>query len=180
MKTKSTRLALISLAMLAPWAGPAQAERADRDKPIQLEAQRSTVDDAKKVQVLEGDVLLTQGTLTIRSDKIVITEDNLGFQMGVATGGKNGLAHFRQKREGKDEYIEGEAERIEYNTRDEVAELFRRAWVQSGHPKSAKGTTPQRVRAVIQPKKKDGATPAETSDKKSEPLQLKGSKDLIE
>jgi lipopolysaccharide export system protein LptA len=108
------------------------AERADRNKPINVEANSLAVDDEKHVQLLDGDVLLTQGTLTIRANKMIITEDAQGFQRGVATGGPKGKAYFRQKRESRQDYIEGEAERIEYNTRTEIAELFSQAWVKSG------------------------------------------------
>lgn len=186
-------------ALLAACAQPALAERADRDKPIQLEAQRVTVDDAKKIHILEGDVVLTKGTLVLQSDKVVVSEDQYGFQKGTAFGGKNGLARFRQKREGKDEYVEGEAERIEYDTRNDVAELFRRAWVKSGEDQvkgdyiwydsisekylvtagesgDPKGPPP-RVRAIIQPKSK-GALPPEAPPRKGERLDLRGAGDL--
>lgn len=188
------RLAL-PLTALAIAASPVFAERADRDKPLQLEANRVTIDDAKKIQILEGDVVIIKGTLIIKSDRVVITEDQYGFQKGTAFGGKDGLARFRQKREGKDEFIQGEAERIEYNTNNEVAELFHRAWVQSGEDEVrgdyiwydsinekylvTSGETrdpkapPQRVRATIQPKNKDAPPPA-PSPKKGDKLELKG------
>ena len=86
-------------------AASALAERADREKPISLEANRISVDDVKKVQIYEGNVVLSQGTLVIRSDKLVVTQDADGFQKGVAYGGPGGLARFKQKREGKDEFI---------------------------------------------------------------------------
>ena len=70
---------------------------------------------SRSTQVFEGNVILTQGTLVIRTAKLVVTQDAEGFQKGVASGGADGLARFRQKREGKDEYIDGEAERIEYD-----------------------------------------------------------------
>lgn len=162
------------LLILASVSLPAFAERADRDKPLQLEASRISIDDAKKIQILEGDVVLIKGTMVLKADRVVVTEDQYGFQKGVATGGKDGLARIRQKREGREEYIEGEAERIEYNTNTEVAELFHRAWVRSGEDQvkgdyiwydaisekylvtagkssDAKGQ-PARVRAIIQPK----------------------------
>jgi len=121
----------LCLALL--WAAaPALAERADRDKPVNLEADRITVDDIQKVQVFEGNVQLVQGTLVIRTDRLVVTQDAEGFQKGVAWGGANGLARFRQKREGKDEYIDGEAERIEYESKAEKAQFFVRAMVRSG------------------------------------------------
>ena len=71
----------------------------------------------RQVQIFEGNVILNQGTLQIRTNRLVVTQDADGFQKGVATGGANGLARFRQKRDGKDEYIEGEGERIEHDAR---------------------------------------------------------------
>ena len=124
--------ALLAAVLAACVSLPAQSEKADRDKPMQLEAQRITVDDGNKVQILEGDVVLSKGTLQIQCDKIIVKEDAYGFQRGTAFGGKGGLARFRQKREGKDEYVEGEAERIEYDSRSEKAKLFNRAKVTSG------------------------------------------------
>lgn len=121
-----------SAAALVLCSLPALAERADREKPVNLEADRLTVDDIKKVQVLEGNVILTQGTLQIRSNKLVVTQDADGFQKGVATGGVNGLARFKQKREGKNDFTEGEGERLEYDARNEKTEFFIRAWVKSG------------------------------------------------
>ena len=170
------------------------AEKADRDKPLQIEAQRMSIDDAKKIQILEGDVILTKGTLILRAERVIITEDQYGFQKSTAFAGKGGLAHFRQKREGRDDYIDGEAERIEYNTANEVAELFHRAWVKGGEdqvkgdyiwydaisekylatagenrdPKAA----PPRVRAIIQPKNK--APLPEQPATRGNPLELRG------
>jgi lipopolysaccharide export system protein LptA len=159
---------------------PAQAERADREKPIHLEADRITIDDVKKVQVLDGNVILTQGTLQIRTSRLVVTQDADGFQKGVATGGGNGLARFRQKREGKNDFIEGEGERIEYDARNERTEFFTRAWIKSGQDEikghyisydaltekylvtsrdakssTATGAAQARVQAIIQPKGKN-------------------------
>lgn len=188
----TARLVTLSLCLLT--ALPAFAEKADRDKPMLLEASRVSIDDAKKIQILEGDVVITKGTMILQADRVVITEDRYGFQKGTAFAGKGKLAKFRQKREGKDEYIDGEAERIEYNTNSEIAELFHRAWVKSGDDE-VKGdyiwydavnekylvtagetrdpnATPARVRAVIQPKNKDSEP--ERPAVRGERLQLKG------
>ena len=66
-------LALAALLSLA--AAPSHAERADRGKPVNIEADRVTVDDKNKIHIFEGHVVLTQGTLTIRSDKLVVSQD---------------------------------------------------------------------------------------------------------
>ena len=192
----NVRLVTLSLCLLA--ALPAHAEKADRDKPMLVEASKVSIDDAKKIQILEGDVVITKGTMVLKADRVVITEDRYGFQKGTAFSGKKGLAYFRQKREGKDEYVEGEAERIEYDTNTEVAELFHRAWVKSGEDvvkgdyiwydavnekylvtagetRTPTGAAP-RVRAVIQPKNKE--TEPERPANRGERLQLKGAAGL--
>jgi len=93
----------IACAMLA--AAGARAEKADRDKPVTIEADRVSVDDVKKVQTFEGNVQLVKGTLVIRAERIVVTQDDDGYQRGVATGSASVPPRFRQKREGLDEYV---------------------------------------------------------------------------
>ena len=186
-------LSLTAAALLTALAMPAYAEKADREKPINLEADRISIDDIKKQQVFEGNVILTQGTMQIRTNRLVVTQDADGFQKGVATGGVNGLARFKQKREGSDDYVEGEGERIEHDAREEKTEFFVRAWVKSGldevkgqyisydaltekyvvtngtgQTKSAKGEAQARVRAIIQPKGKNTG-----SEQPGEPLSLR-------
>jgi lipopolysaccharide export system protein LptA len=170
------RTAFASLLLLLGIAAtPALAERADRSKPVDIEADRMSVDDRNKVHVFEGSVVLTQGTLVIKGDKLVVTQGADGFQKGVATATGTRLATFRQKREASNEYVDGEAERIEYDSRSEQAKLFKRARVTSGGDEvrgsyieydaisenylanNAPGSAPAagsdgRVRAVIQPK----------------------------
>ena len=188
MKAKLLALCLL----LAALPTVVLAEKGDREKPINVEADRVSIDDIKKVQIFEGNVVMSQGTLQLRTSKLVVTQDADGFQKGVATGGANGLARFRQKRDGKDEYIEGEAERIVHEARDEKTEFYIRAWVRSGldevkgrfisydaltekylvtngagEKKSATGEAQARVRAIIQPKGKN-APPED----KSAPLTL--------
>ena len=175
-----SRLLCLTLlcATLSPLA--ALAEKADRDKPVNIDADRMTVDDKNKVRIFEGGVVLTQGTLILKSAKLVVTEDANGFQRGVASGGSNGLAHLRQKREGVDEYMDGEAERIEHDSKLDQSELFNRAWVRSGKDEvhgeyifvdgktenytatsGANGTSAKggRVRAILQPKKSSASAP---------------------
>ena len=115
---------LLACCLLAPAAG--YAERADRDKPVNLEADQVTVDDNKQTATFTGKVVLTQGTLVIRGDRMVVQQDADGFKYGVAYGD---LASFRQKREGLDEYIDGFAERIEYDSKAEKLQMFNRAYL---------------------------------------------------
>lgn len=154
----------------------ALAEAADRDKPIELEADTVTVNDAKKTSTYSGNVILTQGTLVIRADKLIVREDKEGFQHSTSTGNPT---TFKQKREGKNEYMEGSAQRIEYDGRMDKVQLYTKAWVKRGEDivygdyisydanaeyaeviggaKSESGTSSGRVKAIIQPKNKPAA-----------------------
>ena len=186
--------------LLTAIALPAQAEKADREKPMNIEADRMSMDDIKKIQVFEGNVIVTQGTMQILTNKLVVTQDADGFQKGVATGGAGGLARFKQKRDGVDEYMEGEAERVEHDTREEKTEFFIRGWVKngqdevkgpyisydaltekylvtngSGGQKTATGAAQARVRAIIQPKGKNAAP----EEKKGDPLTLKPAQTVV-
>jgi lipopolysaccharide export system protein LptA len=167
--------ALAVLCAVAALAAPALAEKADRDKPVNLEADRVTIDDVKQLAVFEGNVVLTQGTLQIRGDRMEVRQDKEGFKQGTTWGNP---AAFRQKRDGTDEYIEGWAGRIEYDGRVETLQMFTRAQLRRGQdevrgdyisydarseffqvtggPKTGTPDNPGgRVRAVIQPKSKD-------------------------
>ncbi|MBI3042878.1 MAG: lipopolysaccharide transport periplasmic protein LptA [Betaproteobacteria bacterium] len=164
------------LCALAALAFPALAEKADRDKPVNLEADRVTIDDAKQTALFEGNVMLSQGTLQIRGNRMEVRQDKEGFRRGTTWGNP---AYFRQKREGYDEYIEGWAERIEYDGRVETMQMFNRAQLKRGQDEvrgnyisydarteffqvtgGASPTAPAspggRVRAVIQPRPKEG------------------------
>lgn len=99
----------------------AHAERADRSKPVNIEADRMNADDNKQTATFEGNVVLTQGTFVLHANKLVIRKDDAGFQYASAFGKP---ATFREKRDGVDEYIDGEALRIEYDGKREFIELF--------------------------------------------------------
>ncbi|MDR1853288.1 MAG: lipopolysaccharide transport periplasmic protein LptA [Azoarcus sp.] len=108
------------------------APNADRDQPVDIDADRVNVDDRNKVSVFEGNVVLTQGSMSIKSDKLVVTQDAEGFYNGVATANGGRLATFRQKRASDGSWVDGEAERIEYSSRADKAKLFNRAQVKNG------------------------------------------------
>lgn len=112
----------------------AGAERADRDKPIHLEADSATVEDVNRkegsrISVFAGNVILTQGTLRINADKVIMKEDAQGFRYATATGE---LVSFRQKRDRLNEYVEGWSERAEYDSKTDKIELFRQARLKRG------------------------------------------------
>lgn len=113
----------------------ASAERADRNKPTQMEADRALYDDLKQISIWEGNAVLTRGTLIIRGQRVEVRQDPEGFQFGSAFGGTSSgtaggadkPAFFRQKRDGGDQYVEGFGERIDYDSKLDKVILTGRA-----------------------------------------------------
>jgi lipopolysaccharide export system protein LptA len=122
------RLAIVAVFGAAA-ALPAAAEKADRDKPINYQADSGDVNYQTKIGTLLGNVILTQGTLTIHADKIVFLQ-NLDNSVS-ATAFGNPIT-FREKRDSVDEYYEGVAQRAEYDGQKRFLELFDRALLRKG------------------------------------------------
>lgn len=119
----------VSLLLIAVLALPAHAEKADREKPVHLEADNVTLDDLKKVSLFEGNVLLTQGTLMMRADRMEAKQNDDGLQSVTARGGP---VSFRQKRDGVDEFIEGFASQVEYDNVQNILRLIGDARLRKG------------------------------------------------
>ena len=151
---------------------PALAEKADRDKPVHLEADNVTLDDIKKLSVFQGNVVLIQGTLMMRADRIEARQNGDGLQSVSASGRP---VSFRQKRDGVEEYIEGYANQVEFDNVQSLLSLSGEARLRKGDDEirgslitydaktefykvagqqNAQGAN-NRVRVVIRPKPKN-------------------------
>jgi len=184
---------LITVAVLS-YISPCFADRADSEKPLHLESDQVVIDEAQKTSTFTGSVQLTQGTILIQGQKIVVVQDKDGFKHGTIYGD---TANFRQKREGMDEYVEGSGERIEYDTRLDEINLYGQAHVRrglddvrgehitynlkteifqvTGGNTSSDDTPSKRVRVVLQPKTRKNPSNANVpidSSKNSAPAPL--------
>ena len=167
--------------LLACLAAPAAlAEKADREKEIVLNADRSLGDDAAHTITMEGNVVVTQGTMRITAAKLFVKEDAKRFKHYTATGAP---VTFRQKRDNVDEWIEGFAQRAEFDEQSDMLKLYDNARVKSnqneisgrfisydmtkqvaevlGAPPGQAAPPNSRVKVIIVPaKKEDAAKPA--------------------
>jgi lipopolysaccharide export system protein LptA len=165
-------------------AGVAAAERSDREKEIVVNADRLTADDANRTSMFEGNVVVTQGTMRMTASKVTVREDPQRNKVYIANGAP---VTFRQKRDKVEEWVEGSAERAEFDDRDDVLKLYSRARVTSnqnqitgdfisydmkrevaevsGAPPGAVVPPDARVKVIILPPKK----PAEGEEKKAAP-----------
>ena len=108
--------------------GSAHAEKADSEKPTNVEADQMSYDDVKQINTFTGNVLLTRGSLIMKAAKVVVTQDPAGYQFATLYAPAGGLATFRQKRDGGPNlWVEGQAERIVYDGKAELVKLYNKA-----------------------------------------------------
>ncbi|WP_297754949.1 lipopolysaccharide transport periplasmic protein LptA [Hydrogenophaga sp.] len=116
-----TRSWVACLAVSLCWSVPALAEKADRNQPLNAEADSLRYDDVRQTSVFTGNVIITKGTILIRGDQVEVRQDPQGNQFGIVNGKP---AFFRQKREGLDEFIEGTGQRIEYDSKADTVRFI--------------------------------------------------------
>jgi lipopolysaccharide export system protein LptA len=122
------RTALVTVAVGA--AAPLHAEKADRFKPVNVEAELpGRIDLLNQFVVFNGNVVVTKGTMTIRAARIEVRESPDGYHSAVAYGSPTQHATYRQKRDAPDEWIEGDAERLEYDGKSDVIRFVNNASV---------------------------------------------------
>ncbi len=106
---------------------PAYAELADRTKPMHIEADSMRYDDIGKITNATGRVIATKGTLLLRADAVEVRQDAEGHNFMVATANKGNQVFMRQKREGLNEFYEGQANRAERNEKTLITTLIGKA-----------------------------------------------------
>jgi lipopolysaccharide export system protein LptA len=109
---------------------PALADKTDRNKPLTIDADKpGSVDLLKQVATFNGNVVIQQGTMAIRAERAEVREGADGYRSATAIGSPGKAASFRQKRDALDEFIEGHADRIEYDGRGDVVRFIGNASV---------------------------------------------------
>ncbi len=172
MTHKGTELFLILLATLP---GAALALSTDRDQPVHIEADRGELDDVKGVTIYEGRVVVTQGSIKITGDRVVLYYDDKRDISRAEAVGKP--ATYQQLSDGETEPLKARALRMDYQVKDGVIDLYDDASVlQSGNSlfgnritydtvnervkASRSGSGEDRVRVILTPKAKDGGRDA--------------------
>ncbi len=119
-------LLLSSLAAVFTATG-ALAEKADRDKPMNIEADSLKHDDQQQLTIFTGKVQMTKGSLVLKAHRMEVKQDGQGHQVATLWAEAGDRIFFRQKREGLEEYTEGEAETAVYNSQADTLTLATRA-----------------------------------------------------
>jgi lipopolysaccharide export system protein LptA len=184
--TSWSHLLACALAALCLCA-PVHAERADKELPLEIDAGQVRFDGKRKVRTLSGGVEIRRGSLLIKAQQIELRETPEG-EVAFALGTPGAPASFRQKRDGLDELVEGQAQRIDYDSATETIKLEQQAQLKrwmgtrlaedlSGqtivydHARdtfevsggTAAGESSGRVRAVVAPRGATSGVPAKAS-----------------
>lgn len=101
----------------------------DRSQPINIEADAVTYSDVTQTSTFTGHVILTQGAMQIQSNSVEVIITPEGYHYATAKGGANGLVHFRQKRDGANDWMEGQGEQLLYDSKNNLITLAKRAQV---------------------------------------------------
>ena len=118
------KLALSFALLTACFITAAHAEKADQDKPVILEAEKVSVNDVQQVYELDGQVLLTKGSILITGEKGNIKVDPEGYEYVDVQGNPESTASFRQRREGPaNEFMQGRGQTVTYNAKTEFLTL---------------------------------------------------------
>ncbi|MDD5444813.1 MAG: lipopolysaccharide transport periplasmic protein LptA [Pseudomonas fluorescens] len=124
---KNHPISMFLLVALSAATGHAWADKADRNKPMNIEADSLRYDDVRQVSVAAGRVVITKGSIVMRGERIEIRQDAEGYQYGVVTSATDSRAFFRQKRDALDEFIEGEGDSIEYDGKADTVRFVQKA-----------------------------------------------------
>jgi lipopolysaccharide export system protein LptA len=120
LRKLSISSAVIAVCLIAS----AHAEKADQDKPIVLEAEKVSVNDVQQIYELDGQVLLTKGSILITGEKANIKVDPEGYEYVDVQGKPELTASFRQRREGPaNEFMQGRGQTVTYNAKTELLSL---------------------------------------------------------
>ena len=121
------RLLVALIAMLIVALGvPALAQETAEEEPDTLVLSDTlNYDDIKRESIFTGNVIMTRGLMTLHSDKLVMREDDEGFQHGTATVNEGNLVYIRQENPEKFEVIEARGLRGEYDGKAEEVHVIR-------------------------------------------------------
>ncbi|WP_237057782.1 lipopolysaccharide transport periplasmic protein LptA [Microbulbifer sediminum] len=105
----------------------ATALPSDRQQPVKVNAQKLEANRGKNLSVYSGNVVITQGSLQIRADRVEVHGNPEGeIRRVIATGSP---AHFQQQMQQTQNLIKARARRIEFKVNSDELQLTGDAYV---------------------------------------------------
>ena len=130
MKFRTNKLSLkIALAgALLAASLPALAKTGDTDQPIHIESDQQSLDMQGNIVTFTGNVVVTQGTIKINADKVVVTRpaDQKGKE--VIDGYGNPATFYQMQDNGKP--VKGHASKMHYELQNDFVVLTGNAYLE--------------------------------------------------
>ena len=108
--------------MLLASVAPAHALSTDSEQPISILADQAEHDDATRITIYRGNVVIDQGSLHITGDTVTINFDTRDEVTKITALGAP--AHFRQLPDGDTNYRKAWAKQMEYFPEQDLIMLF--------------------------------------------------------
>ncbi len=122
-------LGLMASVMALLISSSALALKSDRDQPADIEAEDTLFDFKTGKRTFTGNVIVIQGTLRIKADKVVANYKDGELQNATAWGKP---ARFKQRPDGKPNDVEGSGRKIYVNSIKNTLLLTTRARLKQG------------------------------------------------
>ena len=116
--------ASVVAALLAWSALPAWADKSDKDQPMHIESDALRYESQQQISIFTGNVVVTKGTIIMRGARLEVRQDSAGNQSATMFGAPGKRAFFHQKREGLNEFVEGEGDRIDYDGKTDIVKFI--------------------------------------------------------
>lgn len=114
-----------AVAALLAWAAlPAWADKSDKDQPMHIESDALRYESQQQISIFTGNVVVTKGTIIMRGARLEVRQDAAGNQSATMFGAPGKRAFFHQKREGLNEFVEGEGNRIDYDGKTDIVKFI--------------------------------------------------------
>jgi lipopolysaccharide export system protein LptA len=114
-------LMLLACVPTAAWALPE-----DTKQSIHVQADTVEIDDRRGVSVYQGNVVLTQGSIILRADKLTVHHPQRQMEKAIAEGNP---ARYQQDMDTKGSQVKAQSSMMEYSATDRVLVLSGRAQV---------------------------------------------------
>lgn len=136
--------ALLGLSLCSGWA---QALSSDREQAVDIAADSVDINEASGISTYSGNVEINQGSIRLQAARVVV-EHKPGQKRLIKASGQP--ARFRQLPDNSTQYVNGQAQHIEYGLDSEDLVLSGKARLTQGKDSfSSDRIVYDRVRAVV-------------------------------
>lgn len=130
MKSKTPKqlcnLLIVSFVLLA--GTPALALKSDSDQPVNINSLKQSLDMQSNVSTFTDEVVITQGTIEIKADKVVVTRPGGDQNKTYIEAFGNPVTFYQMQDNGKP--VKGRAQKVRYDVVSQLVTLTGNAYLE--------------------------------------------------